>query len=131
VRDGCPRPAAPALDADQLGAVAQIFAVLADPSRLRILQVLRRGEAIVSTIVEELGMKQPNVSKHLGVLAQAGLLSRRRDGNEIYYAIRDPIVFSLCSVACRNARPAALKSAPLPAARPLDFQRRSNSVPTR
>ncbi len=83
--------------------VAQRFRLLGEPMRLRILQALEAGELPVSKIVDELGTSQPNVSKHLQALCQGGLISRRRDGLNIYYGIADPMVFKLCRLVCRSA----------------------------
>jgi DNA-binding transcriptional ArsR family regulator len=83
--------------------VAQRFRLLGEPMRLRILQALEAGELPVNEIVDALGASQPNVSKHLQALCQGGLISRRRDGLNIYYGIADPMVFKLCQLVCRSA----------------------------
>jgi len=83
--------------------VARRFRTLGEPFRLRILQQLQRGEHTVGALVEALDGNQPNVSKHLQLLYEAGLVSRRRrDGNSILYAIGDPVVFELCQLVCRS-----------------------------
>lgn len=83
--------------------VAQRFRLLGEPMRLRILQLLEAGELPVSEIVDALQSSQPNISKHLQALCQGGLISRRRNGLNIYYAIADPMVFKLCDLVCRSA----------------------------
>ena len=83
--------------------VARRFRMLGEPQRLRILQVLEEGEKTVGDIVDALGGNQPNISKHLQALNDAGLVSRRREGNSIFYAISDPVVFKLCELVCRSA----------------------------
>lgn len=83
--------------------VAHRFRMLGEPLRLRILQVLEGGERSVGDVVETLNGSQPNISKHLQALCQAGLVGRRRDGNSIYYSIADPVVFKLCELVCRSA----------------------------
>lgn len=83
--------------------VARRFRMLGEPQRLRILQVLEAGERTVGDIVEAVGGNQPNVSKHLQALSDAGLVARRREGNSIYYAIADPVIFKLCALVCRSA----------------------------
>jgi len=83
---------------------AHRFRLLGEPMRLRILQVLETGEQPVHAIVQILGASQPNVSKHLHALCQGGLISRRRDGLNIYYGIVDPTVFKLCQLVCRSAQ---------------------------
>lgn len=66
---------------------AKVFKVFADPTRLRILEILRGGDANVSTIVERLGMKQSTVSQHLRLLKECGVVNTRRVGREIYYSL--------------------------------------------
>jgi DNA-binding transcriptional ArsR family regulator len=83
--------------------VAQRFRLLGEPMRLRILHALEAGEQPVNEIVDALGASQPNISKHLQALCQGGLISRKRKGLNIYYAIADPIVFKLCQLVCRSA----------------------------
>jgi DNA-binding transcriptional ArsR family regulator len=82
---------------------AQRFRLLGEPMRLRILQALEAGERPVHEIVDALDASQPNVSKHLQALCQGGLISRRREGLNIYYGIADPMVFKLCQLVCRSA----------------------------
>jgi DNA-binding transcriptional ArsR family regulator len=82
---------------------AQRFRLLGEPMRLRILQALEAAEQPVNEIVAALGASQPNVSKHLQALCQGGLVSRRREGLNIYYGIADPMVFRLCRLVCRSA----------------------------
>jgi DNA-binding transcriptional ArsR family regulator len=102
------------LDDAQLEAVADLFSVLAEGSRLRALQALQRGPLSVSELVESTGMKQANVSKQLGVLSSAGVISRRQDGNRAIYSIAMPVVFELCEIVCRGmAKQAAARAAAL------------------
>ena len=82
--------------------VARRFRTLGEPFRLRLLEQLQQGEKSVGELAEVLDGNQPNVSKHLGILHDAGLVSRRREGNSIVYAISDPIVFRLCDLVCRS-----------------------------
>ena len=88
----------------QLQAVSELFAVLSEPSRLRILQMLHDGPASVGQIVETLGIKQANASKQLGVLHQAGVVAREKSGNSAIYSIRMPLVFDLCGLVCNGLR---------------------------
>ncbi|MGE0885372.1 MAG: ArsR/SmtB family transcription factor [Blastocatellales bacterium] len=88
------------LEALQL--VAARFKVLSDPMRLRILQFLENGETSVSALADAVESTQPNVSKHLKTMQDAGLLSRRQEGNTVYYSIADPTVFDLCDVVCSS-----------------------------
>jgi DNA-binding transcriptional ArsR family regulator len=80
--------------------VAQRFRVIGEPMRIKLLDQLRDGERSVGDLVEVLGATQQNVSKHLGVLHQAGIVGRRKDGNRVIYAIADDSVFALCETVC-------------------------------
>jgi DNA-binding transcriptional ArsR family regulator len=68
---------------------AKLFRGLADPSRLGIIEALRRGEKTVSQVVEETGLSQPNASTHLSCLQDCGLVTRRQEGRFVYYALAD------------------------------------------
>ena len=96
---------------EQLQAVARLFAVLSEPSRLMLLQALHGGPLTVNQLVEGVGMKQANVSKHLAVLHDHRLVKRERQGISVCYEIADPLIFSLCDLVCgkmqRDARTAA------------------------
>ncbi len=80
--------------------IAQRFRTLGEPMRIRLLDRLRDGEATVHELTESLDTSQQNVSKHLGVLLQAGIVHRRKEGNHAYYAIQDESVFILCEHVC-------------------------------
>jgi DNA-binding transcriptional ArsR family regulator len=82
--------------------VARRFQILGEPCRLRILQVLQEHPMTVNEIVGALEGSQPNVSKHLQILFDAGLVGRERSGNNVRYAIADPVVFKLCELVCRS-----------------------------
>lgn len=82
--------------------VARRFRTLGEPYRLRVLQLLKAGEMTVGELVEELDGNQPNVSKHLQILHDAGLVGRRREGTSIVYGISDPMVFKLCDLVCSS-----------------------------
>ncbi len=84
--------------------VARRFRVLAEPMRIRLLDHLRDGESTVGELSDALGASQQNVSKHLAVLADAGMLGRRKDGNRVYYRIIDESVFELCEQVCGSAQ---------------------------
>jgi DNA-binding transcriptional ArsR family regulator len=88
----------------QLQAVADLFAVLSEPTRLRILQMLQDGPASVGEIVETLDIKQANASKQLGILLNASVLGREKAGNSAIYSIRMPLVFDLCGLVCNGLR---------------------------
>ena len=82
--------------------VAGRFKVLSDATRLRILQSLEEGRKSVTEITEEVESTQPNVSKHLKTLQEAGLVGREQEGNVVYYSIADDQVFALCDLVCAS-----------------------------
>jgi DNA-binding transcriptional ArsR family regulator len=84
--------------------VAQRFRVLGEPMRIKLLDQLREGDATVSELQTALGASQQNVSKHLGILHAAGMVSRAKRGNHTVYAISDPGVFELCDQVCGGVR---------------------------
>ena len=84
--------------------IAQRFRVLGEPMRIRLLDHLRDGPAAVYELQEATGGSQQNVSKHLGVLAGAGLVKRTKHGTTSRYEIADPDVFSLCDQVCGGIR---------------------------
>lgn len=85
---------------EALALVARRFAVLSEPMRLRLLQALMSGEKPVNALVEATHGTQANVSRHLQTLAEAGLVSRRKEGLQVFYAVADPSIFDLCEVVC-------------------------------
>ena len=84
--------------------IARRFRMLAEPMRIKLLDRLRDGEASVNELSEELGASQQNVSKHLSMLADAGMLARRKEGNHVYYRIADNGVFALCDHVCGSVQ---------------------------
>jgi DNA-binding transcriptional ArsR family regulator len=80
--------------------IARRFRVIGEPMRIRLLDRLREGEATVHELTEALGASQQNVSKHLQVLLEAGIVGRRKEGNRAHYAIADESVFALCEQVC-------------------------------
>jgi DNA-binding transcriptional ArsR family regulator len=80
--------------------VAEYFSILSEPMRLRILNLLREGEKCVQELVEATHTSQANVSKHLKVMLQAGILSRRSEGTSAYYKVEDELIFELCNLVC-------------------------------
>jgi DNA-binding transcriptional ArsR family regulator len=89
---------------DLVDLIARRFRVLAEPMRIKLLDRLRDGGASVAELQEATGASQQNVSKHLGVLLQAGLVARRKDGNFARYEIADDSVFELCEHVCGGLR---------------------------
>ncbi|HWP45449.1 MAG TPA: metalloregulator ArsR/SmtB family transcription factor [Blastocatellia bacterium] len=90
------------LTGEALELIAARFRVLSEPTRLKILHTLGEGERSVGELVEAIGGSQANVSKHLAILLDAGLVSRRRDGVTIYYRVADETVFELCETVCSS-----------------------------
>jgi DNA-binding transcriptional ArsR family regulator len=84
--------------------IAQRFRVLGDATRIRLLDQLRDGALTVGELVERTGTSQQNASKHLGVLLQAGVVTREKAGNHARYAIADGGVFDLCDQVCGGLR---------------------------
>lgn len=84
--------------------IAQRFRVIGEPMRIRILDALRDGALTVNELTERLGATQQNVSKHVGVLAQAGIVGREKDGNRVRCYIADATVFELCELVCSGLR---------------------------
>lgn len=84
--------------------IARRFRVLGEPMRIRLLDRLRDGEASVHELTESLGTSQQNVSKHLGVLYEAGIVVRHKHGTQALYAIADESVLALCEQVCGGLR---------------------------
>ena len=84
--------------------LAQRFRVLGEPMRIKLLDRLRDGEASVGDLQPALDASQQNLSKHLGTLHAAGMVSRTKHGNRTLYAISDPSVFELCDQVCGGLR---------------------------
>lgn len=82
--------------------MADKFRLLADSTRLAILRALMRGERNVTQVVEETGRNQANVSKHLKMLSDAGLVARRKEGLQVFYRLEDPMVERLCKMVCET-----------------------------
>ena len=80
--------------------IARRFRAIGEPMRVRLLDQLRDAEASVNELAFELGASQQNVSKHLAVLADVGILGRRKDGNRVLYRIADEGVLGLCEQVC-------------------------------
>ncbi|MDX2152700.1 MAG: metalloregulator ArsR/SmtB family transcription factor [Bryobacteraceae bacterium] len=94
-----------ALSETMIDAVSKRLRLLGEPQRLRILQSLDNGERTVTEIVEATGASQPNISKHLHALSEAGVVARRRDGNNVYYSLADQTVFRVFELVWKSAAP--------------------------
>jgi DNA-binding transcriptional ArsR family regulator len=84
--------------------IARRFRVLGEPMRIRLLDRLRDGEASVQELTASLGTSQQNVSKHLGVLYDAGIVARHKRGTQALYSIADEGVLELCEQVCGGLR---------------------------
>ncbi len=98
------RPKRPArskqLSPAALELIAARFRLLGEPMRLRLLNELRAGERTVTQLITATEAGQANVSKHLGLLAEAGMVARRKDGLNVHYYIADESLFALCDLVC-------------------------------
>jgi DNA-binding transcriptional ArsR family regulator len=84
--------------------IARRFRAIGEPMRIRLLDRLRDGEATVGDLSEALSASQQNISKHLAVLADVGILGRRKEGNHVYYRVVDEGVFALCEAVCGSVQ---------------------------
>ena len=84
--------------------IAQRFRVIGEPMRIRILDRLREGPMTVNELTVALDATQQNVSKHLAVLHQAGIVGREKEGNRVRCFIADATVFELCELVCGGLR---------------------------
>ena len=92
------------LSAELAELIAARLRVIGDPTRIRILDVLRDGERSVGEVAARLGTSQQNASKHLGILLGAGIVRRRKAGTSSRYAVADPGVYALCAEVCGGMR---------------------------
>ena len=100
----CPEadPATPKLNRLALEKVADVFRLLAEPTRLAILQELKSGPKTVGDLVESLGSSQANVSKQLKIMFDGGFLGREKHGVSVWYSINDEMVLPLCALVCQR-----------------------------
>ena len=94
----------PKLNDEALGLIAGKFRALSEPMRLKLLNCLMQGERTVGELVGETGGGQANVSKHLSILRDAGMVGMRKKGTSTLCAISDPDVFQLCELMCVRLR---------------------------
>lgn len=74
---------------------ASIFQALAHPTRIAIIEILRDGELPAGAIVERLGLEQANASQHLTVLRSRNIVVKRKEGNQVFYSVRDPLLIEV------------------------------------
>jgi len=94
-------------------AVARYFSLLSEPTRLKILHAICASEQTVSSIVTASGASQANVSRHLSLLHQAGVVKRRKEGNCVYYQVVDPMFADICRTVCMQIASGIDDRAPL------------------
>jgi DNA-binding transcriptional ArsR family regulator len=121
------------LDDRAIEQVADFFGAFAVPMRLKILNALRKGERNVGDLTAEFGCSQANVSKHLSVLAQKGLIAKTLRGTSAYYRIVDPRIYQLCDLVCvqigqRFAHQSEMKDVFLKVVRPSKAPARKSSA---
>ncbi len=80
--------------------VAELFAVLSTPIRLRIISAVCQGEKNVSELLAQIDTTQPNMSQHLNMLYRSGVLAKRREGTQMYYRLQSERVATLCRAVC-------------------------------
>ncbi len=78
---------------------AEFFKALAHPVRIHILDALRDGEHSVNELRDILNVEAANVSQQLAVLRNKNIVSARKEGNSVYYSIKDPMVFELLDIS--------------------------------
>ena len=99
--------ACPALSEDAIQLIAARFRVLGEASRLKLVVALEKGEKNVSQLMKAAGLNQANASRHLRTLTDAGVLSRRRKGIEVYYALAVPGIFEFILKVSRELEQSA------------------------
>lgn len=77
---------------------AHVIAVLANPKRLEIIDLLADRERTVSQLAASLGLAQAATSQHLGVMRKAGVVETRKEGNRVHYRLSDPRIAAACGV---------------------------------
>lgn len=85
---------------EALTQVAGYFRALSEPTRLQILNLLRQKERNVGELAQLCGYTSANVSRHLTLLTQRGLVARESRGNSAYYSVADPSIYELCDLVC-------------------------------
>jgi DNA-binding transcriptional ArsR family regulator len=88
------------LPAKALDQIAAYFQALSEPTRLKILNLLRDAEHNVGELAQLSGYSAANVSRHLQTLMDAGMLTRRKEGLQVFYGIGDDSIFQLCELVC-------------------------------
>ena len=77
---------------------ADVFQVLAHPTRIHIIECLRDKEMTVSALLEQIGVEPANASQHLAILRSKNLVVNRKEGNQVYYSLRDPLLTEVLDI---------------------------------
>lgn len=80
---------------------AEIFQALAHPTRIAIVEALREGEASAGQVIERLGLEQANASQHFAVLRTKQVVTSRKEGNQVFYSLRDPVLVEVLDILKR------------------------------
>jgi ArsR family transcriptional regulator len=80
---------------------ANIFQALAHPTRIAIIEALRNGELPAGAIIERLGLEQANASQHFSILRTKQIVSSRKEGNQVFYSVRDPLLIEVLDIMRR------------------------------
>ncbi len=80
---------------------ANVFQALAHPTRIAIVEILRTGETSAGAIHERLGIEQANVSQHLAILRSRQIVTNRKDGNQVFYSLRNPVLVEVLDIMRR------------------------------
>jgi|SRR5579883_2022057 len=80
---------------------AEIFQALAHPTRIAILDLLREGELTVGAFAERLNLEQANLSQHMAILRARQMVTTRKAGNQVFYAVRDPLIWKVLDLMKR------------------------------
>jgi len=80
---------------------AEIFQALAHPTRIAIVEALRRGETSAGQLIEQLELEQANASQHLAVLRSKQVVTSRKEGNQVFYSLRDPMLIDVLDILKR------------------------------
>ena len=80
---------------------ANIFQALSHPTRIAIVEQLREGELSAGEIIERAGLEQANASQHFAVLRAKHVVTARKDGNQVFYSVRDPLLIEVLDIMRR------------------------------
>ena len=80
---------------------AEIFQALAHPTRIAIVELLREGEMPAGKLIERLGLEQANASQHLSVLRAKQIVANRKEGNQVFYSLRSPLLIEVLDIMRR------------------------------